>query len=192
MKINDFFRIIRFNNLARKLQCDAELNLSNMSLADELTLTIISFPETIKKNSKIFKNKYVCVDATIITMLYACYYMRECGVESQEELMRKCLLSLRSVYKIPIDELRNIWKNHLEYFNDLFAEQEDIQDLSVIAQKASSLFAYNLYYNSYIEFNSNTPSLILDFSKQMQIDFEARSYFRILTPIVQSKIDSKC
>jgi hypothetical protein len=103
-------------------------------------------------------------------------------------MMRKCLLAIKGLYSVPIDDLKKMWNNHVEYFADLISEQDDMSDYTTIAEEAAMLFTYDLYRNTYVEFNSDTPILLVGFDKEFMIKTETFSFFKVMVPMIKECI----
>lgn len=185
---HSFFDMLRLNSFTNKISRITGANFNNPSLADKIIHSIFGFPYLVNKKSTLFKNKYVCTDAAIISMLYAIQLIESSqnSNNTTKELMCKCLLALRDFYKVPTSELRQMWKYHTDYFLDLILDLEDIEDYSPIAQEAALLFTYDIAYNKYVEFNKNMPVLITEIEKQFMIEQETNSYFKVMIPMIKN------
>ncbi len=191
--IGAFFDMLKMRSFINKISRFTGSNPNNPTIADTLLYTIFLFSHRIKKQSVLFKNKYVCADAAIISMAYALYRTASFPDSDKitEELMYKCTLAIRDFYKVPASDLSQILDNHLDYFSDLIFELEDMNDYSLIAKEAALLFTYDLTYNKYVEFKNDTPVLIIGLDKQFIIERETNSYFNVIIPMINEIICKK-
>ncbi len=182
---------IKLKIFASKLQQEVGINLNSLTPADEIIFKITAFINSIKNNnSELFKNEYVCVDTVIMSCVYASYLISPYYV--QEDLIRKCILSIRSLYNVPSEDLQKMWSNRIEYFSDYFCGLEDMSDVKSMVFEASHLFAYDITHNDYIEFTEDMPMLLLGFDKQIKIEMETAAYFNSVIPLIQETIVTRC
>jgi hypothetical protein len=187
---NDFIKAVQMLQFVNKISKYTGSNPKNPSIVDNIIYHIFLFLHRMKKQNSLFRNEYVCVDAALILMVYADYLFAPYSNRNSltEEMMRKCLLAIKGLYSVPIDDLKKMWNNHVEYFADLISEQDDMSDYTTIAEEAAMLFTYDLYRNTYVEFNSDTPILLVGFDKEFMIKTETFSFFKVMVPMIKECI----
>jgi hypothetical protein len=187
---NDFIKAVQMLQFVNKISKYTGSNPKNPSIVHNIIYHIFLFLHRMKKQNSLFRNEYVCVDAALILMVYADYLFAPYSNRNSltEEMMRKCLLAIKGLYSVPIDDLKKMWNNHVEYFADLISEQDDMSDYTTIAEEAAMLFTYDLYRNTYVEFNSDTPILLVGFDKEFMIKTETFSFFKVMVPMIKECI----
>ncbi len=183
-----------FTRNVAKISKYIEADPRNPTLVDNIVYQILIFPLSAKKKrSIIFKNKYVCADAALISTCYAYYLLMEKDVDENqlEDLLRKIFLGTLNFYKINFDEFNNMWSNRIHYFDLLFQNTKTSIyeiDFTPIVQDAALLFSHDICENKYIEFRQDTPAVLMDPKKQFLISQETFAYFKIMGSMIKKCI----
>lgn len=179
------FELYKFKKTAKRLFKLWGSDTENATNAEMIVTTPVAYLALIRKKSSILQNKYVCVDAVIISCSFAIYMLKKSYAPQSviDDIKNKMFSAIKSEYSIGEYELERMQRNRLTFFTDLLFESDG--DPRPLMEEAALVFAHDLHHNMYIEYTKASPLIIMDIDKQMQIEFEAATYFKTTLNAIQ-------
>ena len=162
-----------------------DLSINDLHFEDKLALTIIVHIMNIKDKSKIFKNKFVCADAALLSTFYAfrrMYDFNFTNSSTKKVILRVCNACI-TFFRLSNSDMSRILNNRRDTFLDTLLE---VDSLAEIAKEASMLFTYDVKENDYVEYTPNTPVLLVGFDKMFQIQAEANLFFQTMGTMIDN------
>lgn len=156
--------------------------------SEEMVASILLLIESHVDDLLILSKRYARADAAAVAGIFALHTMSRLGVSNsvQSNFIRKLRLAACRLFDVQTEVMEKLMHNRLDVFFSLIRSAKGI---APIAQEAALLFAYDLKYDSYVEFHSDSPVILLDLSTQLQIEEEAQLFFQAAFTLVLKSAD---
>lgn len=133
----------------------------------------------VRKDSVFFQNDYLAADAMLMCCAYAKHYLKLCGVSDFiiADLQRKFKLVISSAGFVCGNELEEMVSNRVSFFGGLLEDRD--KGMQAFMEETSLVFAHDLHHQKYVEYNAQSPLVVIGIFEQMRLEAEAKSFFKV-------------
>lgn len=152
-------------------------NPKQHNVLDELLGMIIYFTKArMNQVGLIYNNKYISADAALITSYYVVERLRREGMPEWilEEYIENTMKAVSKCFNISLYEvLKN--ERRRKY---LFAPYYKESNINAVVEEAELLFSHELNSVGFVEFNKDSPIMLLGIMEKIKIEQETVIYFK--------------
>lgn len=181
------FETLRMNIKLNKILRSWPITIRDLTKIDKIAICIILHTMNAQKKLSIFKNKYVCTDAVLLSCFYALisFYWENGEELDSNSLFLRVFSSCVQIFKVPLDTIKKMFQNRQEVFWNMIVNSES---LASISEEASYLFTYDMEYNEYVEFKKDSPLILHRFDTMLRVEAETKTFLSSMADILDNSV----
>lgn len=154
------------------------------TLAKDIASMILLFSDTAKEIKYLKRNKYVLCDTCLLALILAISIEREYDIENarkfEEDIIENIFKGIMALFSVEWEELNILQHNRVDYFEDILETGYDN-----FVEEAGYLFVYDVVNGYTPIYNEQSPMLLIDIDKQLQIEWETKMFFEVVGKCVR-------
>lgn len=157
---------------------------------DELLGSIIYFTKKRKDDQDllIFKNKYICADAVLVSVYYVAERLRleHFSEKTINDFIANAVTAISKIFDIEYQKIKEIEPERRKFFEPFYADK----NINAVVEEAELMFSHEYNEEGFVHYDEQSPLMLLGIEERFKITQETVIFFKNMFDILANSINS--